>query len=221
ETPGSKVSRPPGNKLTWHFIAPNVHDFMWAADPDFVHKSRKLRDSTVFHVLYKVSNSQAKDWEALLDMAEKALPYIEKTFGPYPYKQYSFVHGGDGGMEYPMATLLVGIGAGTAGQGGAIHEWMHSWYYGMLGTNESLYPWMDEGFTQYAAERVTAFLEGSKDFPYQGEYGGYFGLVRSKKEEPMSTHADHYNTNYAYSNAAYSKGAVFLEQLGYIVGADV
>jgi aminopeptidase N len=46
-------------------------------------------------------------------------------------------------------------------------------------------------------------------------------LARSGREEPMSTHADHYNTNYAYSEAAYSKGGVFMEQLGYIVGADV
>jgi hypothetical protein len=221
ETDPAKVKRPAGNNLSWHFVAPNVHDFMWAADPNYIHVSRKLKDSTIFHVLYKTSNASAKDWEALLDMAEKALPYIEKTFGVYPYKQYSFIHGGDGGMEYPMATLLVGIGAGVAGQDGAIHEWMHNWYYGMLGTNESLYPWMDEGFTQYAQERVSAFLENSKDFPYRGEYAGYFNLVRTKREEPMSTHADHYITNYAYSNAAYSKGTVFLEQLGYIVGANV
>ena len=214
ETEGAKVNRPSGKKLNWRFIAPNVHDFVWAADPEFVHVSRKLKDSTIFHVFYKPTTATAQQWEELLNMAEKALPYIEKTFGPYPYKQFSFIHGGDGGMEYPMATLLFGPGA-------ALHEWMHNWYYGMLGTNESLYPWMDEGFTQYAEARVSAFLANKKTFPYDDEYGGYFDLVRSRKEEPMSTHADHYNTNYAYSNAAYSKGAVFLEQLGYIVGADV
>ena len=83
--------------------------------------------------------------------AEKALPYMEKTYGAYPYKQYSFIHGGDGGMEYPMATLLKDAG-------GWMHEWMHSWYQGMLGTNELKYPWMDEGFTQYAAARNWGFL---------------------------------------------------------------
>jgi hypothetical protein len=214
EVPGAKLNRPAGNKLNWHFIAPTVHDFAWAADPDYKHVSRKLKDSLTVHVLYKPTNATAAQWESLLDMAEKALPFIEKTFGPYPYKQYSFIHGGDGGMEYPMSTLIIGPGA-------AIHEWMHSWYYGMLATNESLYPWMDEGFTQYAEERVTAFLSGDKTFPYQDEYNGYYNLVRSSKEEPLSTHADHYNTNFAYSNAAYNKGAVFLEQLGYIVGAPV
>ena len=214
ETPGTKVTRPAGDKLTWHFIAPNVHDFMWAADPEYIHMSRKLNDSVIFHVLYKPTNASAQQWEGLLDMAEKALPYIEKTFGPYPYKQYSFIHGGDGGMEYPMATLLFSPGA-------AIHEWMHSWYYGMLGTNESLYAWMDEGFTSYADDRVAAFLNNSKTFVYGGAYSGYYALVKSGREEPLSTHADHYNTNFAYGNAVYSKGEVFLEQLGYIVSSEV
>ncbi|HEV7783576.1 MAG TPA: M1 family metallopeptidase [Chitinophagaceae bacterium] len=214
EDKGAKVNRPAGDKLTWRFVAPNVHDFMWAADPEFIHNSRKLRDSLTVHILYKPTNTPAAEWEALLDMAEKALPYIEKTFGTYPYKQFSFIHGGDGGMEYPMATLCIGPGA-------ALHEWMHSWYYGLLGTNESLYPWMDEGFTQYAEERISAFLTNSTAFAQADNYTSYFSLVRSGKEEPLTTHADHYNLNAAYSPAVYSKGAVFMEQLGYIVGAPV
>ncbi len=55
-------------------------------------------------------------------------------------------------MEYPMATLLKGPGLVAV-----FHEWMHSWYQMMLGTNESLYPWMDEGFTTYAEGEVTAY----------------------------------------------------------------
>ena len=56
---------------------------------------------------------------------------------------------------------------------------------------------------------------------HEDAYDGYFDVVKSHLEEPLTTHADHYNTNYAYSEAAYSKGAVFLEQLGYITGAAV
>jgi len=113
-----------------------------------------------------------------------------------------------------MATLCIGPGA-------ALHEWMHSWYYGMLGTNESMYSWMDEGFTQYAEERIAAWLDGKTTFAQADNYASYYSLVKSGKEEPMSTHADHYNTNFAYSVASYSKGSVFVEQLGYIVGAPV
>ncbi len=213
EEPGTKVVRPAGNKLTWKFTAPNVHDFMWAADPEFKHMTRKPKKDLTLHLLYKSSNPSAATWEKILDDAEKALPFIEKTFGAYTYKQYSFVHGGDGGMEYPMATLLASPGAW-------LHEWLHNWYHGILATNESLYAWMDEGFTSYAEDRVKAFLEDKQDsFVQSGNYGGYFSLVRSGREEPLTTHADHFNTNAAYSAAAYTKGAVFLEQLGYIIGA--
>jgi hypothetical protein len=213
EKPGAKVPKPSGNKLSWRFIAPNVHDFMWAADPEFVHKTRIIRDSLVFHLLYKANSRDPKQWEDILDNAEKALPFIEKTFGGYPYKQFSFIHGGDGGMEYPMATLLAAPGAW-------LHEWLHNWYYGMLGTNESEYAWMDEGFTEFATDRTMAFLQNNNDFAHEDNYGGYYSLVKSGREEPMTTHADHFNTNLAYGAAAYSKGCVFLSQLGYVVGEE-
>lgn len=214
ETPGTKVTQPSGNKLIWHFIAPNVHDFVWAADPEFKHLTRKIRDSLTLHLFYKPNGNNSTQWEPILDMAQKALPFIEKTFGPYTYKQYSFVHGGDGGMEYAMATLLASPGAW-------LHEWLHNWYHALLGTNESLYAWMDEGFTSYAEERVDAWMSDSKDFAHRGSFDDYIRLVKSGKEEPLSTHADHFNSNAAYGSASYSKGSVFLEQLGYIVGAEV
>ena len=210
EDAGTKVSRPAGNTLTWHFVAPNVHDFMWAADPDYKHISKKIRPDLTLHLLYKTASASEEQWKEVLTKAEKAFPFIEKTFGKYTYKQYSFIDGGDGGMEYPMATLLAGPGAW-------LHEWMHNWYHGVIGTNETLYPWMDEGFTNYATARVRAYLDG-ETASQQGSYNSYFSLVKSGKEEPLTTHADHYDLNAAYSPAAYSKGAVFLEQLGYIIG---
>ncbi len=213
EKAGTKVSKPSTNKLSWRFLAPNVHDFMWAADPEFVHKTRTVRDSLVFHLLYKPGRAGVKEWEEILDNAEKALPFIEKSFGGYPYKQFSFIHGGDGGMEYPMATLLAAPGAW-------LHEWLHNWYYGMLGTNESEYAWMDEGFTEFATDRTMAFLQNNNGFAHEENYDSYYSLVKSGREEPMTTHADHFNTNLAYGAAVYSKGCVFLSQLGYITGED-
>lgn len=224
EKSGQPVNRPAGDQLTWHFYAPLVHDFMWAADPDYIHKSVHVRDSVpatktsaakpplTLHLFYKPTNEKPANWDQILTDATRALPYIEQHFGTYPFKQYSFVHGGDGGMEYPMATLLSGPGAW-------LHEWMHSWYQGILATNESLYAWMDEGFTSYADDRVSAFLQPDTGFIHAGSYRGYYNLAKSGREEPLTTHADHFNTNAAYSAAAYSKGAVFMEQLGYITGA--
>ncbi|HEY1871225.1 MAG TPA: M1 family metallopeptidase, partial [Chitinophagaceae bacterium] len=131
--------------LTWKFSAQNVHDFVWAADTAYTMIKKQIQNGPLFYFVYKKVDSLKANWESLANAIEKAYPYIAKTFGAYPYKNYSFIQGGDGGMEYPMATLIK-----NASQGSAIHEFMHSWYQGMMGTNESLYPWMDEGFTTYA-----------------------------------------------------------------------
>jgi hypothetical protein len=239
EKSGVKVSEPKTSTLTWHFIGNNVHDFVWAADPDYKHLSKKIRPGLTLNVFYKAGDAHTDSaWKNVLWSAEHVLPYIEKRFGAYPYPQYSFIQGGDGGMEYAMATLIKGPSLGTV-----FHEWMHSWYQQILGTNESLFPWMDEGFTTYAESDVMAWYNENiaQNSPYTSipvknylknkviadayklpknqydSYQSYFALARSPYEEPMSTHADHYNTNFAYSLAAYSKGAVFLEQLGYII----
>lgn len=220
ETPGTKPVIPSGNTVTWKWQAYNVHDFMWAADPGYKMITQTTTNGPLLRVVYKGTDSAsaANDarWQRVADTAAMAYPIIARTFGPYPYKTYTFVQGGDGGMEYPMATLMKNASIGTA-----IHEWMHSWYQMMLGSNEALYPWMDEGFTDYATSRVMAVLRGNNGFYAEGSYRSYFNLARSGFEEPASTHADHYNTNFAYGVASYSKGAVFLTQLGYIVGEKV
>jgi len=237
---GAKVVRKAGDLLTWKFKAPNVHDFVWAADPEYRHISKKVRDGMVLNAFFKISipaltkyfdaqspnfkkrfNNNAsnyiqfyeKEWQDVLELAAKALPFMDKTFGKYPYKQYTFLQGGDGGMEYPMATLLKG-----AGEDVVLHEWMHSWYQMMLGTNESLYYWMDEGFTTYAENRIKAWLHNDTTWAQDDSYAGYFGLVKSGVEEPLTTHADQFETRYGHVTSAYSKGAVFMEQLGYIIG---
>ncbi len=215
ETLGTKVIRPASDKLTWRFFAPNVHDFMWAADPEFVHQSKKIRRDLTIHLLYKVTDKYPADkWEEIMVNTEKVFPFIEKKFGTYPYEQFSFIAGGDGGMEYPMATLLAGPGAW-------LHELMHNWYYGILASNENRYSWMDEGFTSYADNLAKAFLTKKLDSAQTPEYINYFNVVKSGLEEPLNTPSDFFNTNLAYSMASYSKGALFLEQLGYIVGDSV
>ncbi|WP_109700011.1 M1 family metallopeptidase [Chitinophaga deserti] len=220
EAPGTKVTRPAGKTLTWHFLAPNVHDFVWAADTDYKHITKKV-DNFTAHFFYLENENTRSTWPQLAEMIPAAYAYIKKHFGAYPYEQYSFIQGGDGGMEYPMATLIMGNGKMDGLYGVAIHEWMHSWYQGMLATNESLYPWMDEGFTTFAEDlTIGNTIDSLKgNWHHEGSYRNYFRLVRSGFEEPISMHADHYNTNLAYGVSSYSKGAVFLEQLGYVIGA--
>jgi hypothetical protein len=241
DTPGTELKETKKDKRTWRFVGNNIHDFVWAADPDYKHIVRKVANGPTLHVIYNYKeNNAANDaaWAKVADAAETVLPFIESRFGKYPYPQYSFIHGGDGGMEYPMATLLAGSSLGTV-----FHEWMHSWYQMMLGTNESLYGWMDEGFTEFATNQAEEYyrvnvtrkllqndaraLRASDSIAallpllHYPNYNAYYALVKSGLEEPLTTHADHFNTNFAYSIASYSKGNVFMEQLGYVTGATV
>jgi aminopeptidase N len=147
--------------------------------------------------------------------------YANENFGKYPYPQYSIIQGGDGGMEYAMATLITGQRKFSSLIGVTVHEVMHSWYQMLLATNEGMYPWMDEGFTSFASSKVMSHLFNPDEDSRRGRYyDSYISLATSGKEEPMSKMADHYNTNYAYGAASYSKGAVFIAQLGYILGQE-
>ncbi len=222
---GKDMAPGKGNKLTWHFVAPEVHDFVWAADPDYTHDTFTREDGLVLHFFYQKNENTEEAWAALPGIMDKAFAYINENFGQYPYKQYSFIQGGDGGMEYPMATLITGERNLGSLVGVSVHELLHSWYQGVLATNESLYAWMDEGFTSYASTRVMNHLKGQGlipgkevENPFTGTYAGYAGFSKSGIEEPLITHSDHFNTNAAYGVASYVKGSVFLAQLEYIIG---
>ncbi len=210
--------KPKNGKLTYHFVAPNVTDFAWAADPDFVHTTKKVAGGPELHFFYKNDSTLAEAWEKLPEYTEKAFQYMNMNFGKYPYEVYNVVQGGDGGMEYAMLTMITGKRSLRSLVGVTVHEMIHSWYQMVMGTNESLYPWMDEGFTSYASSKTMRHLFGGQGDPHTGAYSSYFYIVDSGKEEPLTTHSDHYKTNVAYSIASYSKGEVFLHQLGYIIG---
>lgn len=221
-----------GDKITYHFKAENVLDFFWGADPDFVHTQAQVPNGPKLHFFYQADqiSVQASDeenaqylqyWEQLPDFLVRAFEYANEHFGEYPYPQYTTIQGGDGGMEYPMGTLITGARSLGSLVGVSVHEMYHSWYQNVIATNEALYEWIDEGFTSYAsAETMDHLFNRGAEFPYSGSYRGYYSLVESGLEEPMSTHADHYNTNFAYGRAAYSKGAVYLGQLDYIMGHE-
>lgn len=220
EDAGVKVPTPKGSTLTWHFKAPKVHDFMWAADPKYKHDKVQMSNGITVHHFYIPGEKTTESWEKLKEYTPKAIEFLSTNFGQYPYKQFSVVQGGDGGMEYAMSTLVTGERSLQSLVGVMVHELAHSWFHGVLASNESLYPWMDEGFTSYATNLAMSSIFQKSNQPQRGSYMGYYRLVKSGLEEPMSTHSDHYHTNSAYSSAAYAKGAVFLAQLGYVIGEE-
>ena len=207
-----------GSSLTWHFIAKNVHDFAWTADPDYKHETAAVPGGPMLHFFYQPGEKTTENWTRLKDFAVRHFQFMNRKFGQYPYETYSIIQGGDGGMEYPMCTLITGERSFGSLVGVTAHEVTHSWYQGVLANNEALYPWFDEGFTDFAANESLASIFNEKN-PHEGSYDAYFALVKSG-QEPASQHSDHYNTNRAYSIAAYGMGAIFLHQLKYIIGEE-
>jgi len=226
ESTGAVLNRPAGDKLLWHFKTPNVHDFVWAADRDYTHTNIVADDGSIMRFFWQKGKGYDDQWDKLPGIMNRARTIMNQHFGKYPYREYCFIQGGDGGMEYPLATLITGNRGLNSLVGVSVHEQLHSWYQMVLGSNESLYGWMDEGFTSFAEDIVMnelareGLLPGKtvEANPYEGALAGYTALATSDNEEPLTTHADHFHTNYGYSLAAYVKGAVYLLQMEYIIG---
>ena len=210
-----------GKKLSWHFIAPMVHDFSWAADPNFAHDIVKTKQGTELHFLYKNIEKYRRAWKEVQPLTEKALDYFNKNIGEYPYKQYSVIQAGDGGMEYAMNTFISGGATLNSIRGTIFHELAHSWFQHVLANNESKYSWMDEGFTTYISTLASnEIMRGEKKVNFSKDYYDYFYAVKYGLEEPLTTHADRFNTNAGFSIGSYTKGSMFLSQLNYIIGEE-
>ncbi|MEO7976669.1 M1 family metallopeptidase [Flavobacterium sp.] len=223
EDKGVTVTYPKKAKtLTWHFIAPNVHDFTWAADKEYTHDIVKGPNDVDLHFFYKNNPKTTENWKQLQPLMVKVMDFYNQKVGQYPYKQYSFIQGGDGGMEYAMCTLILGNGTLEGVLGTATHELGHSWFQHILASNESKHPWMDEGFTTYIEDIALNELKGDKKAvnPFKGNYAAYFSLVNSGKEQPQTTHGDRYDENRPYSISSYIKGSIFLSQLEYVIGKE-
>lgn len=219
EKSGTTVKRPSGN-LTWHFTAKDVIDFAWVADPDYTHDIQQVPNGPELHFFYQKNEKTSLTWKNMEDAAVKVFQHLNKNFGKYPFDTYSILQGGDGGMEYPMCTLILGEGSQAGLNGVMAHEVAHSWYQMTLASNESLHAWMDEGFADFASDEAISTIF-NEPMNHTGSYNSYFNLVNSGLQEPAGQHSDHFNTNRAYSTAAYSIGAVFLQQLKYIIGEEV
>jgi len=220
EEQGTKVKRK-GKKLTWHFVAPDVHDFTWAADKEYIHDKITGSDGTTLHFLYKDNEDIKENWKKLQSKTSDLLDYFNEHIGEYPYDQYSVIQGGDGGMEYAMCTLITGERKFGSLVGVTAHEMAHAWFQHILATDEAQHEWMDEGFTSYISGlAMNEVMDMNRENPTAGSYRGYVSLANSGYEQPQTTHADRYEYNQAYGTSAYSKGAVFLAQLGYLIGKE-
>ena len=211
------------NKVTWKWTAKNILDFAWAADRDYTVESFPILDGPKVFLVYQKSE-KTKYWSEMKPYITKYYQLMNATFGRYKWPSYSFIQGGDGGMEYGMCTMILGEATSLEGLSGLMfHEGAHSWFQQMLATNESARPWMDEGFTQYAEDFVSYRLfppTETKPNPFADAIRAYVNFTKSGKEEPAVWLADHHDNGTAYTYASYIKGEMFLVQLGYIVGEE-
>jgi hypothetical protein len=215
------VKPPPNYGLVnvWKFEADNIHDFAWSADPEYVHEKIKVRDGLTLHFIYQPSPNVTPAFKAVQKFAVENLAYIEANFGKYLYPQFTFAQGGQWAMEYPMLTLIE-TGSDSSIMGTAVHEWMHNWFYGMMGNNENDEHWLDEGFASYTTSDILSHVMPESADKLRHASLIHAAQVATQVSEPASTPANHFANNQFYFFNAYAKGEAFLWQLRYIVGDE-
>ncbi|HEY7234343.1 MAG TPA: M1 family metallopeptidase [Gemmatimonadaceae bacterium] len=161
--------------LTWHFTADSVRDFAFAAGPNFRWDATSY-DGILIETLYRPS---ADKWEEAIRMAHDAIKYFSDQWYRYPYPHATTVEGPIQGMEYPMLTFVPNSPTREDQQWALSHEFGHEWFPMIVGSNERLYPWMDEGFNTFID------LAGAAKYFAGTPYGD------SIEVHPLHLYADH------------------------------
>jgi Peptidase family M1 domain len=131
--------------LTWHYIADSVRDVAFAAGPGMRWDASGYKGVLV-ETLYRPG---ADKWEEANRMARETIKYFSEQWYPYPYSHATTVEGPIEGMEYPMLTFVPNSPTREDQQWALAHEFGHEWFPMIVGSNERLYPWMDEGFNTF------------------------------------------------------------------------
>lgn len=200
-----------GDRLVWHFVADKVNDFAWATAQKFVWKATRAtipgKGPIPIHMVYMPD--RANLYANAGPITRHALEFYSKLWAPYPFPQLTLQDGPSSGMEYPMVI--------NSNQGAADHEAGHQWWPMMVGTNETWYGWMDEGFDQYMNVLSGADARGTKA-NFDG-FGQSYGRISGDENEPTMMWA----ANLAgpmYGFQTYNKAPLMLSMLGGIVGDD-
>ena len=138
---------------TLRYRQDHVHDFAWFADKRFnvLQDTVRLPSGRTVQTMVLFTNRQPVRWIQGLEEVNTALRSYSRWVGEYPYSAVTAVDGAltaGSGMEYPMVTVTE--------PGAIIHEVGHNWFYGILGSNERDFPWMDEGVNTYEHVRTEA-----------------------------------------------------------------
>ncbi|MFV0389022.1 MAG: M1 family metallopeptidase [Pyrinomonadaceae bacterium] len=198
-----------GDKLVYNYVADRVNDFAWAASKDFLWRATRAeipgRSPAIINMFYLPENSEK--YTNAGKVTRHALQFYSKFSGTYSFPQLTLQDGPSAGMEYPMVI--------NSNQGAADHETFHQWIPMTVGTNETRYAWMDEGFNNYSnifseadAQGKVASLDGIGQ-----RYGSFNGR---KDEAPLMWNSDYAGSGYRFQ--AYGKTTFMFSMLGGIVG---
>jgi len=187
-------SRPAG-KLTWKFRIQNARDVAWAASRAFVLDAARINLSSGKKALamsaYPVESIKKDGWQRSTEMVKASVEHYSKMWYEYPYVAATNVAGVVGGMEYPGIVFCSYEVAGASLWGVTDHEFGHTWFPMIVGSNERKYAWMDEGFATFIGSLSTkAFNKGEfADFSFfpAGESAPY---VFTDEMDPIMTKPD-------------------------------
>lgn len=202
----------PRDKNVWHFVADEVNDFAWATSNQTVWRATRAnipnKGYVPVHMFYLPE--RANLFQEAGKRARHALEFYSKLLTPYAFPQLTLQDGPSAGMEYPMVI--------NSNQGAADHETFHEWIPMTVGTNETRYGWMDEGFNQYS-NILSAADSAGKPFSIDN-LGQSYGRISGNEDEPMMMWNANYGGNF-YGFQTYSKTPLMFSMLGGIVGDDV
>lgn len=199
----------PGDRLVWHFVADTVNDFAWATAKKFVWQATRAtipgKGPVPIHMVYLPG--RATGYTNAASITRHALEFYSELWAPYPFPQLTLQDGPSAGMEYPMVI--------NSNQGAADHETAHQWWPMMVGTNETWYGWMDEGFNRYM--NILSRADRRGEAPDLDGLGQRYGSISGEEwEPPMMWVANYAGPMYGFQ--AYSKTPLMLSMLGGIVG---
>jgi len=207
----SGAARPKGKTgmLTWRFSAKQVRDVVWAASPDYMWDASSWQG----HMAYGYYRPSAiETWKDAADMSRMSIQEYSERWFPYPWPQISAVEGPISGMEYPMLAMENKSADKYDLYNVITHEIGHMWYPMIVGSNERMHMWQDEGFNTF----INYFSEARR-FPEKGTYQQRIGHDRNVVEqfmqhdvdEPLEINPDRINPQLLGENA-YVKTAVGL-----------
>jgi hypothetical protein len=201
----------PGSTLTWHFTAPHVNDFAFATSRDYVydatHATIPGKGKIPVNVLYLPQHT-AYATNNTAQYGRFALEHHSRYIFPYEFSQGTIVDGPETGMEYPMI-IFNGSGLGVT-----VHEFGHEWFPMTVGSDETRYGWMDEGFNEFIdAAAVADFTHKPSDM---SDAESYRRIAGSELEAAMMWPTD-FAGPYA-TMTTYVKAPVALHALGGVVG---